>query len=100
MDAEEGKARLMQGPAKRRRRAAVTALTRPGAPASAPAEQACAGERLNAPLGWYASVGAEGLDWFAGMGPAVTAAYRPVITDPDAARNVDPHSGGRRGATE
>ncbi len=50
MDAEEGKARLMQGPAIRRRRAAVTALTCPGAPASAAAEQACAGERLNAPL--------------------------------------------------
>jgi len=37
-------------------------------------------------LGSYAPFGAEGLDWFAGMGPAVSDAYRLVFTDPDAAR--------------
>jgi pimeloyl-ACP methyl ester carboxylesterase len=36
----------------------------------------------------YAPFEAEGLDWFAGMGPAVTAAYRQVFTDPAAARTA------------
>src|SRR5215475_10999212 len=39
-----------------------------------------------AALGSYAPFGVEGLDWFAGMGPAVTDAYRLLLTDPDAAR--------------
>ncbi len=39
-----------------------------------------------AALGSYAPFRADGLDWFAGIGPAVTDAYRQVFTDPDAAR--------------
>jgi pimeloyl-ACP methyl ester carboxylesterase len=39
-----------------------------------------------AALGSCAPFEAEGLDWFAGMGSAVTAAYRQVFTDPAAAR--------------
>jgi len=39
-----------------------------------------------AALGSYAPFEAEGLDWFAGMGPAVSDAYRQVFADPVAAR--------------
>ncbi|HEX2321395.1 MAG TPA: alpha/beta fold hydrolase [Streptosporangiaceae bacterium] len=41
-----------------------------------------------AALGSYAPFEAEGLDWFAGMGQAVIAAYRQVFTDPAAARTA------------
>ena len=39
-----------------------------------------------AALGSYAPFRADRLDWFAGLGPAVSDAYRQVFTDPDAAR--------------